>query len=602
MAARIRKLDPLVSIQIAAGEVVERPASVVKELLENSLDAGARRIVIDFEDSGLSLIRVSDDGSGMPAEDAPISLERFATSKLSEAADLSRVSTLGFRGEALPSIAACSRITLETREAASSPGTRLRSLAGQILTIEEKGLPQGTTVTVNDLFFNTPARLKFMKSRSRERQAIVDVVQRLALAWPEVAFTLRSGGNVVLRTSGQGLRNAVADIFGPSDAALMAPVDSPAGVRGFTGLPALYRRQRDRQLFSVNARPVRNTALGWALDVAFEGLLPPKCYAVAVLDVSLPAEDVDVNVHPTKAEVKFSNDREVGSGVTAAVRETLNRAGFGPVGTGDRERGTLAAASWSRPYGPSVPGLKLPRGQGNSGQVHWGLLRDLPQDLALLREGPGPHIPEGADGSHLLPEGWQFLGSIVDTYLVAQTPSSLLVVDKHALMESLTFRALISGESGSQDLLVAEMLHLSPQEALAYEEHEAALEAVGFVSRQVGDRTAMVTRVPLILGKPLEPRSLKDVLSRLADRGESAGIAGTTRILEAARMETSACHASVRAREPLSREEACALLRELYEDPGARNCPHGRPAVKELPLKDLDDFFGRTPHTPGRRV
>lgn len=582
MGNRILRLDPLVASQIAAGEVVERPASVVKELVENSLDAGARRIVVDFEESGLSLMRVSDDGSGIPSGEACLATERFATSKLRSADDLSRISTLGFRGEALPSIASCSRLTLETRAAEADSGSIVCVEAGRVLRHEEKGLPVGTTVTVENLFFNTPARLKFVKSRSTERQAAVDTVTRLALAWPHVSFTFRSGGNIVMRTSGQGLKNALADIFGPADAASMVPVEpSPGGARvsGFVGLPSLYRRQRDRQVFSVNSRPVRNPSLGWAVDEAFLGLLPPKTYAVAVLSVETAPEDVDVNVHPAKIEVKFRAERDLRSSVAGSVRHALRGAGFASFEphSGDR-------AAYPRAGGAG-------RVEDRIGAVNWELIRG---------DAAGGASGGAISGPGVLPAGWEYLGSIQDTYLVALTPSSLLLVDKHALMESLTFGALVSGDSGSQDLLVSEIVHLDPREAAVYEDCEPSLEAAGFGSRLVGDRTVMVTRVPLIRGTPLEPGALKEVLVHLAGDGsaKSRGI----RSLDMVRMETAACHASIRAREPLSGQEAIALLQDLWSHPEARTCPHGRPAVKEQPLSDIDEFFGRTSHTVADRV
>jgi DNA mismatch repair protein MutL len=608
VGGRILKLDPLVSSQIAAGEVVQRPASIVKELAENSLDAGAQRVTIDFEGNGLSLVRVSDDGSGMPAEDVSLAVERFATSKLYAAEDLSRIATLGFRGEALPSITSCSRLTLETRLAGALSGVSICVEAGRVLWQNEKGLPPGTTVTVENLFFNTPARLKFVKSRGSERQAAADVVLRLALAWPDVSFTFRSGGNVALRTSGLGLRNALADVFGPSEAASMAPLDVAAGgarISGFVGLPSLYRRKRDRQMFSVNSRPVRNPVLGWALDEAFEGLLPPKAYAVAALNIAIPPEDVDVNVHPTKAEVRFRSEREVRSSIAGSVRETLRKAGFDSFAAangGGFPRGREITGNWPGAGGPGRyaggAGRGLSRAEDTSGEVNWDLIRE-----PALVPGAGS---QGDSGT--LPPGWEYMGPILDTYLVALTPSALLVIDKHSLMESLTFQALLAGESGTQDLLMAEVIHLDPKEALLYEDSEAALEAIGFGSRLVGDRTVMVTRVPLVLGRPVEPGALKEVLARLksedapGDGRNRKDAAREGRMLELARMETAACHASVRARELLSREEAQALLRDLYLHPEARTCPHGRPAVREYPLSDLDHFFGRTSHAPVRRV
>lgn len=572
---RILRLDPLVQSQIAAGEVVERPASVVKELVENSLDAGARRIGVDFEEGGLSFIRVTDDGCGIPAEDASLALERFATSKLSSAQDLASIATLGFRGEALPSIAAVSRMTLETRARGEDAGTSVQSEEGRILAVTEKGLPIGTTVTVRDLFYNTPARLKFMKSQSTERQALTEIVIRLALAWPSVSFTLRSKENTIVETFGQGLGNALSDIFGPDDASRMVLVEHESGIRGFVSLPSLYRRTRDRQIVSVNSRPIRNTSLGWALDQAYAGLLPPKTFAIAVLDLSVPQGEIDVNVHPAKAEVKFQKDRDIRSSIMKAVGESLRQAGF-----------ALAGFETSRPATHPLPSMGGGRPRGiveTSGDINWGLVRDVP----VVKDSP-LSLPE--------PSGWEYLGSLEDTYLVARTPTSLLIVDKHALMESLAFSNLVSGTGGSQELLVSEMVRLEPQESLAYEELEAVLAEVGFTSRLVGDRTVMVTAVPLVLGRAVPPESIKEVLQRLS--AETRG--DPVRALSAARLETAACHASVRAREKLSADEARGLLATLRDNPSARTCPHGRPTVKEISVKELDNFFGRP--SQGRRT
>ncbi len=596
--ARIRRLAPLVQSQIAAGEVVLGPASVVKELVENSLDAGATRISVDFSDSGLELIRVSDDGVGMEAEDAVLALERFATSKLQESEDIYSIATLGFRGEALPSISSVSRMRVETRAASEDAGIRVLAVGGEARKTEEAGLPLGTTVTVENLFFNTPARLKFLRARSGERQAIVETVMRLALAWPNVAFTLRSGNNTVFQTAGQGLQNALSDVFGPSDASSMVPVDGAGGiVKGFVGLPSLYRRSRDRQMFSVNSRPVKNSMLGWALDEAYAGLLPPKAYAFAVIDVAVPASDVDVNVHPTKAEVKFRNERELRSKVIAAVSSALSEAGYSlavPEGEAERRHGLAGPIghipglgdcprrdNWGG-TGPSIPGRDLFGGSGDgrrtelidtSGGVNWEVVRDAP---AYAAEPLGE-------------TDWEYLGSLNDTYLVVKAPSSRVLVDKHALMESLTYAALISGKGGRQELLVSEMVRLDPQEALAYEDSEEILAEVGFTSRLVGDRTVMVTAVPTVMGRAIPPQALREVLAKIGE----GGTVDPVRTLSAARLETAACHASVRAREKLTAEEARALIYDLRKNPDARTCPHGRPTIKEITLEDMDKFFGR---------
>jgi len=606
---RIKRLDPVVSSQIAAGEVVERPASVVKELVENSLDAGATRILVEFEDAGLEMIRVSDNGCGMSREDALLATERFATSKLSSIDDLSSIGSLGFRGEALPSIASCSRLLLETRGEDGDTGTEVLVEGGVLVRSAEKGLPQGTTVTVRDLFYNTPARLKFVRSRSSEKQAIVDTVMRLALAWPDVSFTLKTGGKTILRTSGQGLENALMDVFGPEAASSFSPVSWCEGgleISGFAGNPSYYRRQRDRQVFSVNGRPVKDPVLGRALDYAYLGLIPHSTYPAAVLDIRLPYDQVDVNVHPTKAQVRFRDEHALRRGIRHAIAGALSgralaagrREDEWPLETGSGPSKGPAAGSYQAPSGFTFPGKA----------------REAPPQyrdpLSTLRElvTAGGELPPRAPSltgenaeAGLTGHSWAYLGSMADTYLLASTGSSLIIIDKHALMESLVYRAMLKGESGSQDLLMAEIIRLDPVEASVYEDYADVLAETGFGSRLVGERTVMVTSVPMVLGKALPPQSIKEVLEKLAAEGKNPRVS-PERMLDAARMATAACHASVRAREPLSREEAEALVIALEAQPEAATCPHGRPATWELTLEEIGEYFGRSSRKGRTRV
>ncbi len=603
--ARIVRLDPVISSQIAAGEVIERPASVVKELVENSLDAGATSVTVEFEESGLDVIRVIDNGSGMSREDAELAVERFATSKLNSIDDLHGIGTLGFRGEALPSIASVSNLTLETKETGAGYGAEVRVAGGEVVGVSEKGLPVGTTVTVRNLFFNTPARLQFMKSKTKERQAVIEVVERLALSWPDRRFLVRSGGKNVLITSGQGLRNAIADLYGPDALSSMIPVApvenarddrESVEVKGMVGLPGLYRRTRDRQVFSVNSRPVKSPLLSWALDEAYRGLLPPKSYPVAILNIS-PGDDVDVNVHPAKAEVRFKNEGAVRSAVIAAVSRALVRSGLSTLDSDrkmdDRDVAGQAPARAGAPSWSSANDYDTSHRYVRDGPAWGGFTQSVIGDTMPVQ---GPDAPPGSE----LPGGWRYLGSIKDTYLVAATPDSLIAVDKHALMESLIFGELMEKRSGGQELLMAEVLRLSPKEAAVYEESEAALSATGFGSKLVGEYTVMVTKVPLILGKPVDPKAIREVLMSLSS--DPSNRASPERLLEASRISLAACHASVRAREPLAAKEAESLLLRLYGTPSASVCPHGRPTVWELPFSSLNDFFGRTSHSRMLRI
>ncbi len=578
MHSCVRKLDPLVSSQIAAGEVVERPASVVKELVENSIDAGAQRIMIDIIDGGLELVRVSDDGIGMTQQDALSAIERFATSKISSISDLEDIKTLGFRGEALPSIAACSRLTLEARTSESDSGVAIHVEGGDVTNVEEKGLPVGTTVTVRDLFFNTPARLKFMKTKSRERDASIEVVEKLALSWPQISFTLSSQGKTVFHTSGNGVKNAISDIFGPQMTESMIELrrhdtDKGISIEGFVGIPANSRTGRDRQIFSVNQRPVRNTMLGWALDAAYLGLLPPKSYPVCVLEIKIPPDQIDVNVHPTKAEVKFRNEREIRRIVTGTVKQSLLEAGY-----------LLDAIEPETTY--SAPFGKNPQISNTLSTIF-----DYRPGLIQYAEADRPDSLDAQGGHAVLPEGWAYLGDLQSTYLLVSTEDALLIIDQHALAESIAYQALLKGETASQELLIPEILQLGAKEAVLYDEYASYLEEVGFSTRLLGSRTVLVTKVPVILGKALSPDSLTEILiSAYSDREEGLN-AG--RILAKAQLATAACHSSVRGNERLTREEAISLISQLSADPSTLTCPHGRPTVYRMPYTEIARFFGR---------
>ncbi len=574
----IQRLDPIVSSQIAAGEVVERPASVVKELAENALDAGAKRIVIEVADSGLSLMRVSDDGQGMTQEEAVLSVERFATSKIRSLDDLRMATSLGFRGEALPSIASCSKMTLLSRTEGTEVGAKISVEAGAVMEVSPLGLPQGTTVEIRQLFYNTPARLEFIKSRSREKQAIIDVVEHLALSWPDIRFELTVDGKKAIMTSGTGLRNVIADLYGPDTANALAPIESSAPkileIAGFVCLPKVSRRQRDRQFVSVNGRPVRIGWMGWALDQSYRGLLAPRSYPVVFLNLSMPPEQIDVNVHPTKAEVRFKNESEIRRVLMQAISHALVSEGFGDV--------------TPVPVGHKQSGAGIPQSK-EFFQRQRHVIRDTFGGLAPTV--PAHELFHISAGESNLPEGWGYLGHIQDTYLVAKTPESLLLIDKHALMESITYAKLLSLDMGSQELLMADIMRLSPKESACYEEHQAVLEELGFQSRLVGENTVMVTAVPLVLGKPVLAQNLKDILTSFEKDTQPSK--SPKEDLVHAKIALAACHASVRAQEPMSPEEAAVLLTDLAQMPQARTCPHGRPTVREIPLDDIHKFFGR---------
>lgn len=563
----IRRLDPALASKIAAGEVVERPASCVKELVENAIDSGAKRVTIFVEDGGLELIRVSDDGSGMSREDLPMALERYATSKLSDISDLENVKTLGFRGEALPSIAAVSKLTIATRRKEDNVGSLLRCQGGQVTSIVDWGGPPGTTVTVEDLFFNVPARLKFMKSKARELELISDTVIRLALAWPEIAFTLFSGKRRILETDGRGLWSALANLFGPETAGELIPVQhSSAGVEisGFLGLPRLSRRDRSCEFFSVGKRPVRSPLFFWTLDQAYSGLLREGEHPFAVVDISLPPGSVDVNVHPQKTEVRFKDETLVRTSLLEAMTIALRDAGLLQSGQDFFANQKPKPDTWSPDWYP----LSLQAQQER-------YVRDTPLDESSL---------EGVEAvsSQDLPAGYKYLGQLWDTFVVFSCPASLVIVDQHAFYEALAYMELAREEHPSQLLLSPVTVTIDPMKVSLYEEIEPFLEQVGFAAKLVGERSLLVTGVPVVLGRAMAPDDVRAVLDGCRGRD-----------LSSVRAAVAACHSSVRAGDDLTPEEVSELIRQFIAHPEVRTCPHGRPVAYRITRDELMRFFRR---------
>ncbi|MBE3520340.1 MAG: DNA mismatch repair endonuclease MutL [Firmicutes bacterium] len=563
----IRRLDPTLASKIAAGEVVERPASCVKELVENAIDAGARRVTVLVEGGGLELIKVSDDGVGMSREDLPMALERYATSKLSDVSDLEDVRTLGFRGEALPSIAAVSKLTIATRRPEDEVGSLLRCQGGQVTSIVDWGGPPGTTVTVEDLFFNVPARLKFMKSKARELELISETVTRLALAWPDIAFTLFSGKRRILETDGRGLWSALANLFGPETAGELIPVQHSSGgieIYGFLGLPRLSRRDRSCEFFSVGKRPVRSPLFFWTLDQAYSGLLREGEHPFAVVDISLPPGSVDVNVHPQKTEVRFKDETLVRTSLLEAMTIALRNAGLLQSGQDFFANQIPKPDTWSPDWYP----LSLQAQQEQD-------VRDAPLEGSPL---------EGAEAvsSQDLPAGYKYLGRLWDTFVVFSCPASLVIVDQHAFYEALAYVELAREEHPSQLLLSPVTVTIDPMKVSLYEEIEPFLEQVGFTAKLVGERSLLVTGVPVVLGRAMAPDDVRAVLDGCRGRD-----------LASVRAAVAACHSSVRAGDDLKPEEVSELIRQFIAHPDIRTCPHGRPVAYRITRDELMRFFRR---------
>ncbi len=576
----IRVLPEAIANKIAAGEVIERPASIVKELVENALDAGARSIDLEVNHGGRSLIRVADDGCGMTREDAPAALKRHATSKIASLEDLSRLRSLGFRGEALPSIAAVSRLKLLTRAGSASVGTELVVEGGALRSTSEAACRQGTVVEVRDLFFNTPARRKFLRSEATELGHILDTVSHLSLAHLSVRFTLRSSEQVLLDLPAvEAVKDRAAEIFGEGSSKHLLEVSCEAEgvcVRGVIGKPFLARASRSGQIFFVNRRWVRSPGLSYALIDGYHGLLMHGQYPVAVLFVDLDLARVDVNVHPTKQEVRVSNEAEVKSLVKKAVTECLQREGdLAP---------TLAAAAGDLAFlrdrtaftgAPQAPVAPL----GSRGGLE--TYQSAASGLALTLPGNKLHIT-------------RVLGQIHGTFLVAETEEGLVIVDQHAAHERVMFEALLAnfreGRAERQSLLMEEVLELGPRQFENLGDSLKLLERVGFDLEPFGERAFIVRAYPAVLGSEDPLAFLKTFLEEKEDGRVTTSLERETERVAA----LVACkRKSVKAHDALAPQAIQSLLARLAACETPFSCPHGRPTFFKLTFSDLEKQFKR---------
>jgi len=563
---RIVVLDDITASKIAAGEVIERPASVVKELLENSLDARAKRIEVEVEEGGSRLLRVRDDGAGMTAQEAVLSLQRHATSKIRSADDLFAITTLGFRGEALPSIASVARFELLTRSPQEEVGCRLLVEGGEVKEMEEVGLPPGTTVTVSGLFYNTPARLKFLRSQATEFAHIAELLNRFAFSHPQIDLLLRHNGKEVLRRpANPDLREALAQLLGREQADKMRPVEltSPLlQIRGFISPPDLNRASRNQQYFFVNRRGVRNRMLTHVLAEAYRSTLPLHRHPIAVLLLDLEPSLVDVNVHPTKAEVRFSREGEIYS----ALRQAL-QAALAPTG--------LATA----------PSLATETYADVAAQQHPLLLQEPAVSYAAPIVPPSRHP---AFQPHPAEEKVRFrpLAQLRRTYILAEGDSGLLVIDQHRAHERVLYEQFSSAERpASQHLLTPASVQLRPQEAAALKEALPQLQALGFELEEFGAETFLVRAMPAVFIRQ-DPAGLLSEIAETARDGDKTSRREKTLI-------TMACKAAVKAGDELQLPEMVELLRALGDTGRPYTCPHGRPTVMTISNFELDKKFHR---------
>lgn len=587
----VKLLDPHTVNQIAAGEVVERPASVVKELVENALDAGASRVQVELVDSGRTLIRVTDDGCGMSAQDARACLQRHATSKISSVEDLLHVRSLGFRGEAVPSIASVSKFTLSTGDD-DSGRTVLKLDGGTLVSDTRAAGPRGTDVWVEDLFFNTPARLKFLKSDSTELSAILEHVMRYAMASPHVAFSVTHNTQTALTTTGSGdLHTTIAEVWGRDTARGIAEVRlSHPGmtVSGFVSPPHMTRPTRAYQYLYVNGRPVRSRTLYAALDQAYRDLTPEKRYPVVVLLLDLDPEKVDVNVSPTKSEVKFQREGEAFDSIRTAVRAALMEHGMMPDAAG------IAAANealkWVASPGFDSPSLSQ-MGRGLGGGEHELSLQAQAPLGAPTSVGTSPNT-ERYPFIELL-EGLRVLGQAMKTFIVAETARGIVIIDQHVAHERILYEYLcgLKGPSAieKQALLAPETLHLNRAAALILRERLDEIVAVGFDIEPFGGESFVVRSAPAALRGKSPLKVLQDMVDELVDGAVSRKLTPTREQI----WITSSCKMAVKAGDALSHAEMEKLIVDLASTENPYLCPHGRPITITLGRDDLLRKFYR---------
>jgi DNA mismatch repair protein MutL len=603
----IQILSDQVASQIAAGEVVERPASVVKELLENAIDAGAATINIDIRDGGRQLVQVADDGAGIPGQEIETAFMRHATSKLQSAADLEAIRSLGFRGEALAAIAAVSQVTAVSRAAAEPAGTRLTLDGGRKTGRETVGAPQGTVIAVANLFYNVPARLKFLKSVTTEKRLIDEYVTRYALAYPHTRFRLSHDSRITFQSSGSGrLVDVLVDVYGPDTARQLLsltgdpdPPDAPevaaAGpsVTGYVGPPDLNWANRSHITLYVNGRWIKDNSLTYAVIQAYHTLLPTGRYPLAVVFLQLPPEKVDVNVHPAKTEVRFRDGNMAFGLLQKAVRQVL--VASSPVRQADHFT-SLAGSAW----GGSFDSPAFDRRESADQQADLALDWSAPAGEEPLlgqqsqpESGPGSGAMVGGDRLPIM----RVVGQAGAAFIVTEGPDGLYLIDQHAAHERILYeRFMAAWETGegreriaAQGLVSGATVHLSPAQATLLADHLDILAQIGFEIEPFGPNAFMVRSVPAMLSRIDPVRSLTDVVEDL-ERGD-APLQGR---IEAQIILRVCKSAAVKAGQTLSQTEMEAMIRQLESCTSPHTCPHGRPTLIHLSVAQLAREFGRT--------
>jgi DNA mismatch repair protein MutL len=567
----IKVLSPQVAAKIAAGEVVERPASVVKELLENALDAGAGQIAIETKGGGLESIRITDDGCGIAPEDVETAFGRYATSKITRVEDLDGITTLGFRGEALASIAAVAQVDLTTGLKEGTVGDSLTLKDGVVVRHIRQARPHGTTITVRDLFRNVPARLKFLKSTATENSHIANAVSQYALAYPEIRFFLSIDGRTALQSTGSGkLIDVVIEIYGLETARRMLEISGgevgwqdgqavPITVTGMVGAPSVNKAGRDSLSFFVNRRLVGSRLLTRAVEEAYQGLLMQGRHPIAIININLPPSEVDVNIHPTKAEVKFQNERAVFTAVQRAVRSALVTTA--PVAKIEESQ---------KPYTGQSSGMTQPLWSGPAKENDTA-------PSSMKAQSPRLTLP-------LL----RVLGQAAGNYIVAEGPDGVYVIDQHAAHERIMYEKLVA-EKAVRGIQVQGMLEpysfeVTPPQDEMLKAEAAQLRDFGFTIEAFGERTYLVRAVPSVLKDGDWLEALKEILN--SPRGNTTNVEDDI-------IKSLACHSAVRSGKILTDDEMRGLIRQLEQVNLPNTCPHGRPMMLHLSTGQLEKEFGR---------
>jgi DNA mismatch repair protein MutL len=585
---KIRILADDIANRIAAGEVVERPASVVKELMENSLDAGARKIAIDVEEGGRRLIRVTDDGEGMSPEDALACFGRHATSKLYQPDDLFSIKTLGFRGEALPSIASVSRLILET-QADGSAGTAVEIAAGKLLSTREQAFPRGTQIAVEDLFFNVPARRKFLRSESYELSQITTYCTHYALAFPEIHFVLKSAGFEILAApSAGGFRDRIFQIFGSDLLDQLVEYKKDYGRSGvkihlFTSRPHIQKYNRNSMFFFINRRLVRDKIILHAISEAYRNILPSGTFPVVILFVTIPFEDVDVNVHPAKTEVRFKHQ----SFVHDAIRDSILSGLTQDKTIVHMEDGGVLASS---PFMAPVPQPRVPDSWTSEDPIARAPFV-IPEGLILpaAEAIPLPAHPE----FDLVKSEVRALGQLRDSFIVATDSTGLIVIDQHVAHERVLFeiylRQKLAGKLDTQRLLMPIVVQLPPRQLVILDSIIPELEKNGFEVEPFGPKTIAIKSAPAIL----KPAAVEKLLIELLDGLERESQVMNIDTLKKKIAATVSCHAAIKINMPLDDTKMRWLVGELMKTDVPTVCPHGRPIILRYDLREIQKAFKR---------